>query len=282
MEEYKHELVVPGKDIPFRIFEFEGRLGNYAVPKHWHNEVEIFCVVEGYIDFYINSVCYSLNSGESIIVNADEIHSVKAEHPNKVVVLQIPKSTLKMYHGHESIHFAQVYDKKDEKLFKTVVDIFMTAEKKESTYIYSLLGKYYMLLEYLFKTYREDAGTNVLKQMDDISRLSCITDFIKENCDREISLDEVAKRFGYTSSYLSKLFKQSTSINYKTFVDTVRLNNAYNELLNTDASVNDIAYNNGFPNVKSFINVFKKRYGLTPHAYRIKIKNDNFHGKNII
>ena len=45
--DYKHELVIPNEDLPFRLFLFEGKDGNYRVPKHWHRSVEIFLVLEG-------------------------------------------------------------------------------------------------------------------------------------------------------------------------------------------------------------------------------------------
>ena len=37
--DYKHELVIPNEDLPFRMFLFEGRDGNYRVAKHWHRSV---------------------------------------------------------------------------------------------------------------------------------------------------------------------------------------------------------------------------------------------------
>ena len=45
--------------------------------------------------------------------------------------------------------------------------------------------------------------------------------------------------------------------------------------MNTDHSLCDIAFNNGFPNNKSFIKAFKTHYGMTPSEYRKKTKNDN-------
>lgn len=60
--EVRHELVIPNDDLPFRLFIFEGRDGNYKVTKHWHHSVEIFLVQEGRIDFYINNSTYPLKN----------------------------------------------------------------------------------------------------------------------------------------------------------------------------------------------------------------------------
>ena len=59
----KRELVVPNADLPFKMFVFEGKNGNYRVTKHWHDTVEIFVVFEGEIDFYINTSYYDLLKG---------------------------------------------------------------------------------------------------------------------------------------------------------------------------------------------------------------------------
>ena len=39
---YKHELVVPNEDLPFKLFVFEGKEGNYVRDRHWHRSIEIF------------------------------------------------------------------------------------------------------------------------------------------------------------------------------------------------------------------------------------------------
>lgn len=38
--------------------------------------------------------------------------------------------------------------------------------------------------------------------------------------------------------------------------------------MNLDMPITDIALNNGFANVKSFIEMFKKVYGTTPSRYK--------------
>ena len=52
------------------------------------------------------------------------------------------------------------------------------------------------------------------------------------------------------------------------YINELRLEQAYRDLMNTDLSILHVAMNHGFPNEKSFIRVFKKGYGVTPHQYR--------------
>ena len=43
--EFSHELVLPNEDLPFRMFLFEGKDGNYVREKHWHRSIEMFVVL---------------------------------------------------------------------------------------------------------------------------------------------------------------------------------------------------------------------------------------------
>ena len=99
--EYSHEIVLPNEDIPFRMFIFEGRDGNYIREKHWHRSIEIFALFEGELEFYVNEIRYPLHPGEFMLVNSNEIHSIHSPKKNLTVVLQIPLSTFEKYYTDE-------------------------------------------------------------------------------------------------------------------------------------------------------------------------------------
>ena len=71
------ELIFPNKDISFKMFLFEGKDGHYYRDKHWHREVEIFAVVNGELDFFLDVTRIHLTSGQFVLVNSNEIHSIK-------------------------------------------------------------------------------------------------------------------------------------------------------------------------------------------------------------
>ena len=84
--EFSHELVLPNEDLPFRMFLFEGKDGNYVREKHWHRSIEMFVVLEGKLDFYINEEDIHLDEKSFVIVNSNELHSISAPFPNKTIV----------------------------------------------------------------------------------------------------------------------------------------------------------------------------------------------------
>lgn len=63
--EYSHEFIMPNDDIPFKMFVFEGKDGNYVREKHWHRSVEIFALFEGELRFFLNEKEYPLKPGNS-------------------------------------------------------------------------------------------------------------------------------------------------------------------------------------------------------------------------
>ena len=101
-----------------------------------------------------------------------------------------------------------------------------------------------------------------------MNKLSTITDYIKQNYNKELSLESLARTFNYSPTYLSRMFRKYAQMSYKTYLDNLRLRHAYNDLVNTDLSIGMIAEKNGFAGSKAFARVFKEQYGVLPSEYR--------------
>ena len=52
------------------------------------------------------------------------------------------------------------------------------------------------------------------------------------------------------------------------YVNSVRLQHFYEDLLNTDYTVTELLTRNGFTNYKLFLRLFKQTYGCTPMQKR--------------
>ena len=83
-----HEIIIPNKGLPFKMFIFEGKNGNYVRNKHWHTSIEIFAVFKGSVRFFLNDEEYYLKEGEFVIVNSNEVHSIFAPDLNLTLVIQ--------------------------------------------------------------------------------------------------------------------------------------------------------------------------------------------------
>ncbi len=89
---------------------------------------------------------------------------------------------------------------------------------------------------------------------------------------RDITLESVAKKFGYHPDYLSYRFKKITGISFSKKLLSIRMEEAMHLLLTTEMNVQQIAEANGYHDRSHFSRNFKEYTGLTPKQYRLKFK----------
>lgn len=97
---------------------------------------------------------------------------------------------------------------------------------------------------------------------------SFVVDFIESHYAEDVSLDLLADRLGITRGYLSTYFKEKMGINFVDYVISYRMNKAKDILNHTDLKIHEVAALVGYPNVSTFIRVFKKQTGVTPGDYK--------------
>ena len=152
-------------------------------------------------------------------------------------------------------------------------EMYDTYNKRECGYELKVQSHFYLLIYLLVTKYRiTDISEEMIRYNKKLNRLSTITAYIRENYQKDLSLESLAGIFGYSPTYLSKMFQKYAKINYKTYLQSVRVEYAYVELMNTDNTIGDIAMNHGFPNAKAFAKSFQRRHGMLPSEYRKKIK----------
>lgn len=270
--DFRHELVLPNMDLPFKFFIFEGTEGNYRVQKHWHQPVEIFLVLHGKLDFYINEKQYPLSQRQFILVNSNEIHSIEADEENFTLVLQIPRSAFSEYTDEEVILFKSTRYEKDAELIELMEKMYEAYEKKEYGYHLKVLSEFYTLLYILVTKYQvREVGQERIRQDRKLEKLSKITNYMRENFREELTLEGVAEKFGFSPTYLSRMFHRYASINYKTYLLNLRVEEGYRLLLNTDLKISEIAEQCGFPDGRSFSKAFFKRFGKKPSEYKKEV-----------
>lgn len=267
---FEHELIIPNEGFPFKLFQFEGKDGHYVREKHWHRSIEIFAVFEGTLAFFINEEEYPLGSGEFILLNSNEIHSISSPEANRTIVLQIPMNVLRNVEtGGGLILFTHSPKRQDSKIMELIGSMYQELQERGSEYEWKVQSDFFMLVYLLLTKYRKrEILPEEIRHYRKLNRLSTITGYIRENYTKELSLEMVADRFGYSPSYLSRMFRKYAQTNYKTYLQNVRIEYGFQELANTDHTIGEIALNNGFPNQKAFTREFKKKYGILPSEYR--------------
>lgn len=269
--EFEHELVIPNEGFPFRLFQFEGKDGNYIREKHWHRSIEIFAVFEGNLNVYLDENKYHIQEGDFLLLNSNEVHSIISPTPNKTIVLQIPLQIFKNYYLENSSFLIFTHQKKEEdgQIMELLKEMYDSLCQKEMGYEWLIQSKFFELLYLLIRIYRrEEISKESIKYHKKLDKLSLITSYIRENYKKELSLEALAEIFGYSPSYLSRMFQKYAKINYKTYLQNVRLEYALYEFTHTDHTIAEIALNHGFPNSKAFTKEFKRKYNILPSEYK--------------
>ena len=101
--------------------------------------------------------------------------------------------------------------------------------------------------------------------------MSKITTYMREHYNEDLKLSDLASTFGYSDAYLSRMFQKYAKVNYKTYLQDIRMAYAYRDLLNTDRTISQIALDSGFCRSRGFSGEFQKRYGVLPSEMRKQI-----------
>ena len=93
-------------------------------------------------------------------------------------------------------------------------------------------------------------------------------DFMRVNCVKKITLEDVAKHVYLSPSYFSKVFKNETNCSFNTFLNRLRIEKSKQLLLKTDFTIVDVANMSGFEDQSYFTKVFKRVTGLPPNQFK--------------
>lgn len=255
------------------------RAANFKMPaSHVHPFYDVTYLISGECTCFVNHNIYKLSKGDLIIIPPGEIHR-STFHGN----MQSKRFVLSFRDDRLGWIRSLIGEELVAKSLKTNV---ISIPSKRRDYVESLLNKLLFesddpdilspafiqagLLELLLFVIRcQQYENNVLKEIDvDNQLMQEIATYVYNNYDKKISLDDMAKRFHISRSYLSKKFKTATGFGFKEYLINVRIKNACRLLLETNHSITDIAFECGFNDSNYFGDAFRRIKGVSPNKYR--------------
>ncbi len=279
VSEYIKEEVTFPKNIPARIYLQHLRGEECYTPLHWHHEIEINQMLSGEANFTVNGNTTRISAGDIFLVNSEDVHmgEIPRELPveaweQELITILLDYDFLKNYvEAKGTLRFdlnqcdAAIRGQIQE--WVTRIGILYASDdstkEMEITAMLLLIGT--LLLKNCAVPVRQlqkDFPFGTVKIIQD-----AVT-YIETHFRDDITLKEIANHSGLAPTYFSKKFRQATGTTYSNYLGRCRLKGAVKDLQNTELSINDIAFQNGFPNVKSFITAFKNEFQTTPLQYR--------------
>lgn len=102
------------------------------------------------------------------------------------------------------------------------------------------------------------------------NNLNLAMEYIHQNYNKHITLEDIADHCYLNKYYLSHLFTRSQGMSIGKYIKNLQLNDAMTRLRETTESVENIASSVGYNDTGHFCRTFKKATSLTPLQYRKK------------
>jgi AraC family transcriptional regulator len=95
-----------------------------------------------------------------------------------------------------------------------------------------------------------------------------VASFMQTHLDQSLTVAAVARHFAISEVTLRRRFREVFGVSPKQYLLELRLNQAQHLLSTTNLSMQEIALRMGFFDLAHFSSTFRKRYGLSPSAWR--------------
>jgi AraC-like DNA-binding protein len=100
------------------------------------------------------------------------------------------------------------------------------------------------------------------------NRINKVCVFLENHFAESITLKQVADLIHLTESNFCNFFKKATGKTFSDYLNIIRITRSCQLLLQTDKTINSIAFECGFETLSYFNRVFLKKKGLTPKEFR--------------
>lgn len=153
----------------------------------------------------------------------------------------------------------------DTGMIRTVFRMIEYHAANKDEYSEAIIENYlHILLLYLLKSKKDNPG----QENDIIGRMM---EFVQDNYMNDIRVEDIAMATHVSESYLSRVMKKHMCTSPMKYVHSIRIE-AAKRYLKTELSIEDVAANTGYQEVKYFSTIFKKVTGMTPSSYRNHMK----------
>ncbi len=263
---------------------------NWSMEPNKHDNYEMVYIRRGNAAFEI--------SGHTVPIGANDILIIKPKQPHKVVVKsesgcdfivlnftfrdnmnsEFSETSLEDFlnfvSGKESGSYITLKVSQKNEIITLLNRIL---KERESSDIGSELLNYLMAMELFVLISRalkmewENSIKTKSPKLKELIRAA--VNYIHNNFERDISLNDIARFVFLSPSYFTRAFKEEMSLSPINYLLKIRVQRAKELLSETDMKISDIALNVGFSNQQRFNEIFKKNARITPLQYRKQSQN---------
>ncbi len=270
--------------------------------RHFHETIELHFIIYGQRLMFVNQETYRLTPHTAVMVNHNIIHKTSTapnmppDHHN--FILQLDRNIfdekfrefgLKGFDDFGSNYGGLAkFNDTEWQLVQSIIDEFKAScddERRGMTSsmedLHSFLYLQAVELACIFaKSRRRDMQRKLMEQGLETAeqqsvvktgvhqKVRDIAMYLQGHTDENMSLDDLAKKFFMSKSYLTRVFRNVTGFSVVEYITYIRVQKAQQLLRESDSSITEIAEICGFGNITYFEKVFKQMTGFSPGKYR--------------
>lgn len=252
---------------------------------HTHNMLELSIVKSGTGKYYIGNEVYDIQKNDIFIINNVEAHGIEMNENESMSNLVIHFEPRLVWSGNNDfdLRYLKVFFDRSQKFChkldtsnaatKKIQELFFEMEEeflgKQPEYNLMVKVKLLNMLVLLLRHYNYVAEENSHEEKNyEIKIINKVTDYVDNNYDQDIKLQELADIAHMNATYFSTFFKKYNGLTLTEYIVRKRISRAMEYLKATDKTVLEISGLCGFNNSANFNKMFKKVTGITPTQYR--------------
>ncbi len=270
-------------DFLFNIYPCTIPLDFSEVSTHWHDTIEMISIRKGAGSVELDFASHSVAAGDLILIRPGRLHAIRAKgdrpmeyenimiDPRFLLSDRIDVCTREYFQPfiEGRCSFPAVYEGADpnsEPLRECIAKIDSLSTSRETAWELGVKSALFSFFFLLFSRY--GSGDTLPEKSRRYETLKEILGYVRKNFSRPITVGDAAASIGYSTSHFMRFFRQQTNMTFISYVNDYRLSEAAGLLATTSASVLEIAGSCGYENLSLFNRQFKRKYQMTPSAYR--------------
>ncbi len=260
-------------------------------PPHWHRAMELLFVLNGKATVTMEGKKHMLKPLDLIVIDSAKVHDVVYAMPQSMgICIHISKNFMRRYiAGMELMRFqcdAETLEAGGQDEQKQEAYMELCGYMKDLTILYMNQKQSYQLkcsagvlniLAVLVDHFSSPASDSIsVSGYNKLARMEQIYQYVEKHHSEGITLQDGAQELGLNREYFCRFFKENMGISFIAYVNQVRIDHIYQDLLHTEEGIQEILERHGFYNQKLFYQKFKERYDCTPGKLRQIAKNNPY------
>lgn len=232
------------------------------LPPHSHNKHQIIFTLSGTLHIQIGTMSYFVPERHIAWIPEKVEHKLSSN--NQKIALQMFHCNMHLKKNDPRQQFA-VYNADPLILanLKFISSASNIISKRGNEDMYYYATSFFRLLSTMSTSYTLPLKALVLP---DDQRLRPVLDFINRHLQEDLTVESVAREFGFSERNLSRLFLKS-DIRFNSYLNYQRITRAIELFADGNKTMQEIAYEVGYNTPNNFNRVFKKITGKTPSHF---------------